>query len=186
MLNSEDRRVKITKKILKEALVEIMRTVPIHNISIKKICETADVNRSTFYHHYQSVVELYDDIINDISFDITAILEKNKTAHSSLSTVIAELLVYAESKREFCLVLLSDKGNISIGEKLTTIVSRFIGADVNSELAMYCTQFISAGLVNILWMWLNKENRLPPHKVAELIVTILTQGIKNAELFSFK
>ena len=41
MPNADDRRVKMTKKILKEALIEIMHTKPIHEISIKKICETA-------------------------------------------------------------------------------------------------------------------------------------------------
>ena len=67
MAVNEDRRIKMTKRILKDALIDLMRTKHINEISIKKICETADVNRSTFYHHYQSPEELYDDIINDIS-----------------------------------------------------------------------------------------------------------------------
>ncbi len=186
MANTEDRRVRLTKKILKEALIEIMREKPIHEISIKKVCETADVNRSTFYHHYQSPQELYDDIINDITGEINVILNKNREKKATNSTIIAEMLSFAEENRELFLVILSDKGNISIGERLTNIIGQFIGADNGSELSMYCTQFISAGVANILWLWLNNEKRLPPKEVAGLITTIMTHGVKRAVMFSSK
>lgn len=179
MSNSEDRRVKMTKIILKNALIEIMRTKPIHEISIKKICEVADINRSTFYHHYSTPYELYDDIINDVSDDINAILENHRECSTSLTEYLTELLTYADKKRDFFLVILSDKGNIGIGEKLTTIVSKFIGLNNNTELMMYCTQFLSAGLINILWLWLNNENKLPPERIAEVIATIMMQGVKS-------
>lgn len=184
MPNPEDRRVKMTKKILKESLIELMKTKPIHEISIKKICESADVNRSTFYHHYQSPQELYDDIVNDISIDINTILERNRENKATHSRIIAEMLAYVEANRELFLVILSDKGNISIGEKMTTIVGKFIGTDNKSELSMYCAQFISAGVANIIWLWLNKEDRLPPKEVAGLITTIMIHGVKRAVLFS--
>lgn len=184
MPNQEDRRVKMTKRILKEALIEIMKTKPIHEISIKKICETADVNRSTFYHHYQSPQELYDDIINEITLEMSELISCHRERNSPNSVVIAELLTYAEEKRELFLVILSDNGNIGTGEKLTNIVGKFIGADKNSELSMYCAQFISAGVANILWLWLNKEDRLPPKEVAGLVTTIIMHGAKRALMFS--
>lgn len=184
MPNAEDRRVKMTKKILKEALIEIMRVKPIHEISIKKICETADINRSTFYHHYQSPQELYDDIITDIANDVNVILDKNREKKATNNTIITEMLSYIEENRELFLVILSDKGNISIGERLTKIIGQFIGTDNGSELATYCAQFISAGVANILWLWLNNEKRLPPKEVAGLITTIMTHGVRRAVIFS--
>lgn len=184
MPNQEDRRVKMTKRILKEALIEIMKTKPIHEISIKKICETADVNRSTFYHHYQSPQELYDDIIKDIANDINGIIVKSRQEKATQNRIIAELLTYVEERRNIFLVILSDKGNIGIGERLTRIVGQFIGSNNSSELSMYCTQFISAGCANIVWLWLNNENRLPPKDVAGLITAIMTHGVKRAMMFS--
>ena len=43
-----------------------MKIKSIHLISIKEICEEADVNRSTFYRHYDTQYELYDEIVNEI------------------------------------------------------------------------------------------------------------------------
>ena len=184
MPNSEDRRVKLTKKILKDALIEIMHTKSINDISIKKICEVADVNRSTFYHHYQSPQELYDDIIEDIAVDINIILEKNRAKNATQSKIICDMLTYVEDHRDLFLVILSEKGNISIGERLNRIIGKFIGANNSSELSKYCAQFISAGVANILWIWLNNENRLAPKDVAGLITTIMTHGVRRAVMFS--
>ncbi len=183
-MNNDDRRVKLTKKILKEALIEIMHTKAINDISIKKICEVADINRSTFYHHYQSPQELYDEIIYDIACDINVILENGRKRNATQTKIIADMLTYVEESRDLFLVILSEKGNISIGERLNKIIGQFIGADNSSELARYCAQFISAGVVNILWIWLNNENRLPPKDVAGLITTIMTHGVRRAVMFS--
>ena len=48
----ENRRVKYTKRVIKEALIELMANRQVGEISVKKLCEQADVNRSTFYAHY--------------------------------------------------------------------------------------------------------------------------------------
>ncbi len=186
MTNTEDRRIKMTKKILKEALIELMRAKPLNEISIKKICETADINRSTFYHHYQSPEELYDDIINDVSVDFIGILESNKEKNAVSVEVISKVLEYIEDRRGLFLVLLSANGGIGIGERLNSIISKFIGADNNSELSVYCAQFISAGLANILWLWLNNEKRMSPKDVAALLTTIMTHGVSQAIMFTYK
>jgi hypothetical protein len=49
-----DRRVRLTKQIIKESLVELMRDHPIYRVSVKMLCEAADINRSTFYAHRQT------------------------------------------------------------------------------------------------------------------------------------
>ena len=49
-----DRRVKYTKALLRDALVELMQTQHISGISIKALCGLADVNRSTFCYNRTS------------------------------------------------------------------------------------------------------------------------------------
>ena len=45
----ESRRVRITKRLMKEALLELLEENELVNISVTAICKTADVHRSTFY-----------------------------------------------------------------------------------------------------------------------------------------
>lgn len=63
-----DPRIKRTKKLFKEALKELML---LHDdymeITVKELCEKAEINRRTFYLHYDYI----DDVITEIQEDFT-------------------------------------------------------------------------------------------------------------------
>ena len=47
---TESRRTRYTRKAMQgDALIDLMRERPLGSITIKALCEQADVNRSTFY-----------------------------------------------------------------------------------------------------------------------------------------
>ena len=48
MDKKEDRRTAMTKHVLKDALIEMLKEKDIYHISIRELCERADVNRTTF------------------------------------------------------------------------------------------------------------------------------------------
>lgn len=182
----ESRRVKMTKILLKESLIELMKEKPIHSISIKDICSGADINRSTFYRHYETQYDLYDDIIKDISDDIGGIFEKVTKEGFTTTIFLTRLLEYIESKREIFLVVLSDKGNIRVGEAYIRMIKSFIDEDVVSELASYIINFIAAGMTSFLWTWLSKEERRSASDVAMLMSTLFKHGLGRAIDFSTK
>ena len=174
MENKPDgRRVRMTKMLLKNALIEIMKDKSIHMISIKEICEVADVNRSTFYRHYNTQYDLYDEIIDDIAMEIGGIYKDDFTTVLFLTKV----LEYIESKRDTFLVILSDNGKVSLGEAFVIFTGRFIDHNNTSELVTYVMEFIAAGLTSTIWSWLNKENRRPAGDVARMLHNLMTHGL---------
>lgn len=176
----DGRRVRMTKLLLKESLIELMKKKSIHVVSIKEICEGADVNRSTFYRHYDTQYDLYDDIINDISDDILVIYRNCAEEGMNVSRLLTKIFTYIEDQREKFLVLLSDNGNISLGETYNRITERFISREYTGELGAYVAQFIAAGMTSILWSWLNAEERKPPEQIAGLINYLIKHGFKTA------
>ncbi len=58
MEKKEDRRIAMTKRLLKAALIELLKEQDIYHISIRELCERADVNRTTFYKYYGSQFDL--------------------------------------------------------------------------------------------------------------------------------
>lgn len=62
MAVKNNRRTIITKKILKDSLLELMQTKPISKITIKEICDLSDMSLSSFYLHYQGQSALLEDI----------------------------------------------------------------------------------------------------------------------------
>lgn len=57
-----DRRVKYTKMILRQSLIEVLKEKPISRLTIKELCERADINRATFYSHYSDQFDLLKQI----------------------------------------------------------------------------------------------------------------------------
>ena len=68
----EDRRVKYTKMVLKESFINLLEKKEISQITIKEICEDADINRSTFYTHYTDQYDLLRKIENELLDNVSA------------------------------------------------------------------------------------------------------------------
>ena len=62
----EDRRIKKTKRALKNTLIEMMTELPFEQISITALCDRAEISRITFYSHYNDKYALVDDIFQDM------------------------------------------------------------------------------------------------------------------------
>lgn len=75
-----DRRIKRTKTNIYSTLVSLLFERDIRNITVKELCEKADVNKSTFYLHFMDIYdcktqwqnEMFDEIlslVHDLSLD---------------------------------------------------------------------------------------------------------------------
>lgn len=173
----ESRRVKMTKMLLKDSLIDLMKDKSIHSISIKDVCDGADINRSTFYRHYNTQYELYDDIIQDIMNDMLEVFYTVNQEGFNTTVFLTRLLEYIEGKRDLFLIVLSDKGNISVGEAYIRMTGKFLDEEAVGETASYIINFISAGMTSFLWTWLNKEPRRPAAEVAPLMSSLMRHGL---------
>lgn len=62
----EDKRVRRTKRQMKEALVDLLREKEFDKVTVKDIIEKADYNRTTFYNHYQDKYDLVEEIETEL------------------------------------------------------------------------------------------------------------------------
>lgn len=182
--DSTDRRVRVTKMILRDSLIELMKEKPLHEISIKAICEKADINRSTFYHHYGSQYDLFDDIVKEISENIWKIIEQSKSKKEKFVKMLTDILTYCETNRDLFLIFLGSNGNFNIGETLAKEIDRFLKKEAKDEIYAYCTQFFSAGITSVLWTWLNKDERESARDIAMMLNAIIMFGVRRAMVLS--
>jgi len=56
--------------VIKESLINLLEEKDISQITIKEICENADVNRSTFYAHYTDQYDLLRKIEDEFLANI--------------------------------------------------------------------------------------------------------------------
>lgn len=85
-LNPEDRRTKYTRRVIREALMELLKTKPYSKISATELCRLADINRGTFYLHYYDVDDVLDDLL-ELSFsDVSGTLDHVLCPHKETCT----------------------------------------------------------------------------------------------------
>ena len=70
----EDKRVRRTKKLLRQALTRLMLQKDFQSITVTDVVREADVNRGTFYAHYRDVYDLRERIETGMIADFRAML----------------------------------------------------------------------------------------------------------------
>uniref|UniRef100_UPI003F68581C TetR/AcrR family transcriptional regulator n=1 Tax=Caldifermentibacillus hisashii TaxID=996558 RepID=UPI003F68581C len=65
-----DRRINKSKTALKEALLILMENKDFNKITITDIVNISNLNRGTFYKHYQTKEELLGDLIEEVLEDL--------------------------------------------------------------------------------------------------------------------
>ena len=69
---STDRRFQKNKKEIRQAFIHLVMKKGYHNISISDIAKEADINRMTFYAHYDMIEDVFQEFIDDMKSQITA------------------------------------------------------------------------------------------------------------------
>ena len=64
-MKSIDRRTRKTKETLTQIFIDLLKKHPIEKITVKELCDLAEINRSTFYIHYHDIYELLEDVENN-------------------------------------------------------------------------------------------------------------------------
>ena len=86
-MRKTDARLRYTQNALKQSLLSFLKEKPVNKITVKEVCERAELNRATFYAHYSDCFALLESIEEDLletfcsslklvdSFDVTALIE---------------------------------------------------------------------------------------------------------------
>ena len=69
-----DIRIEKTERAIKAAFMELRAQKPLEKIKIKDLCTLAEINKSTFYAHYQDIYALADQLENELIDAILASL----------------------------------------------------------------------------------------------------------------
>ncbi|WP_244513548.1 TetR/AcrR family transcriptional regulator [Oceanobacillus limi] len=179
-----DRRKKYTRKVLRESLMDLLKEKQISSITVKELCELADINRSTFYAHYADhfdlLTQIEDELIDDMNQYLSAYnFEKEEEAVQ----MVEKLLEYFATKQDECKTLLQKDGDSSFQKKVTDVAHRFIMKNwmevnlLDRNISEYLSAFIVTGSIQMMKMWLYNGMDKSPKEMAELINNFINKGL---------
>ena len=183
----EDRRVRRTKKLLSQGLIQLMQEKQVKDITVRELADLVDVNRGTFYLYYCDIFDMLDSIEQELFEQLNHLIEahKGEPVLTHALPVLQELFHLIEDNRDICRVLLSENGDMKFLEKLSDVVQREFRTDWlagvrTDEIAFdYSYAFGALGFIGLLRTWLNRNCAEKADDMARLADKLIRQGLTS-------
>ena len=185
-MNFTDLRILKTQERLQNALLELLGTKELKEITVKEICDKAGISRNAFYQHYGYKEDLYDQMVaratEGIRDSLMPIIQDASVATEDTIISYAKHIIEGISEvRELIYVMLKGDDGIFLrqltdlifGQNLTNALSFFDMKD-SAELRLYY-EFQSAGMAAFIIKWILDEG-ISEEKAASLLAQILLQA----------
>lgn len=186
-----DQRVRLTRNLLKNALVQLMQENHISKISVRALCDVADINRSTFYAHYTDQYDLLIKIEQEALDNLNKYLNNQDLDenHPLSVQVLTRVLEYIKENEELFKALLSENCDTAFQKNLMEI-AQVISSQQNPSLDErnqdYIKIFGLTGTISILQKWLHDGTLEPLEQMAEFVIQICYFGINGVKKGAFK
>lgn len=175
-MNSFDARVRYTRAIIEQCFFELLEEKPVSKITVTELCEKAQINRATFYKHYQDIPQLLEKLEEDL-FD--QIRDMFKDRAENMETALLGMMNYTRREWKRFMALGGDHGDPNIMtktflicyEKAYPLVEQNMSGLSESQLQMLL-RFMSQGAGGILTWWFQDGMKEDPEKVVRYIMKL--------------
>ena len=96
-----DLRVKKTKRAIRSAFYELIKEKPLEKITVTEIAARAEINKTTFYAHYETVYDLVDQLEQEAVSEVIGQLNTAQALLSAPRTFVKEMYTLL-SKNQLC------------------------------------------------------------------------------------
>lgn len=184
MNNTEDRRVRKTKKALREGLAELMREKDLRNITVRELTDKVDIHRATFYAHYKDIYDLYEQMEDMIVAELSFIVSDSSLSDERFFEVLID---YIFDNSKICRMFLDKKGNRSflnrvsvfLEEKYLEIWKLDLQKHDLPEEWYFGASYHVKGCLALVGRWAENDFVYSKEKLANMIMNFDTNFNKN-------
>ena len=186
-IEGSDLKVRMTKRMLIDAFLQLRREKPLRRITVSELCARAGVGRGTFYAHYQDVYDLNEKLetrfLEEFSVALRDALENEQNVQSA-RRVCRTVFALLEENEPLCQLMLSSDNAcgamrfVELGGELCTEYYRKIFGSVPSKKLEDFYRFVSSGCIACLKERLRSEVRPPIEQFADEMSEFITKGVR--------
>ncbi|MEB7051301.1 TetR/AcrR family transcriptional regulator [Mammaliicoccus sciuri] len=189
---AEDRRVRKSKRAIKQAFIHLLTENNLDRITIQQISDLADVNRGTFYLNYEDKYALLDEMENEQIEEIKGFVDIRKMDLSTKTSdrfiedfankVIKNVITHIEQNMEFYQVILNLERKSQIEEQLADIVRSNIKHLIGNKDNVfgipenYYLSYVIGSMMSMIKYWVSDENRVSVEELVNYVSTIASTG----------
>ncbi|MCM1166391.1 MAG: TetR/AcrR family transcriptional regulator [Lachnospiraceae bacterium] len=179
-----DLRVVKTRRIIRNALFELMGEKPLAKIAISEICARAEINRKTFYRHYREVGDVITELENEILGEFAAIMRTGNKSVLDTGAAIRDISAVIERRREFFAGLMKLNPDLFSNGKIKATLCRMIyvslktaGAVEDETTLRAAAEFTVSGVLSLYAAWFDGGCTGDLAFLTEVSVKMTTKGL---------
>lgn len=171
----ESRRVRMTKKLIADAFLELLDEAPAKKLNIADVCRRADVNRSTFYTYYTDLSALLKDIEDDTIAHIPVVdeLPQRDSDNSEFLSKLVDFFTYVRQNERLFRILIVKSDSSSFNRRLVNeIMQKYVraGDDRDARLVQYGYIYVVSGVIGMLREWITNDFPLNVKSFSRLVL----------------
>lgn len=166
----DNRRKKTSQEQMFRALFKLIQTKRLADISVSELCEVAEVNRTTFYNHYDNVNALARAARESILNEFARQFEGNYDGYTPSNLLIMFRHFYNNQiiYRTYFQLNPSYDEMLDIYNK-DQAKQHYPGQ--NDNLVRYHAEFFAAGMTAIIRHWLTNGCKETPEEMVKVVTT---------------
>lgn len=173
---ADNRRVRMTKKLMKDALLELLEQHPLNKITVTDVCQSADVNRSTFYAYYEDVEALMLDIENDVLAQLPGSPERPDIySDEKFLRTLKVFFDYVRENERLFRIMIVVRDSDSFNQKLVKAVMeryRRVSGNVDSLSERYAYIYCVSGVIGMMKAWIVGGFPMETHAFAQMVLQL--------------
>lgn len=186
MNTKDNQRSRLTRMLLKNSYINIMKVKNPGKITVKEICQAAEVNRSTFYLHYNEpndiLIELEDEMLELVTHSLRDIGALEDTS-ASVDSYILSYLRYIQKNEDLFRTFLVENNDPHFQRKyqdmaLTMIESAF-DVDIPADKKKYAYHFIVTGCIEIIKSWIQSNFAMSEISLSQLLHSLCEGSLRG-------
>ena len=175
-----NQRFQDTKQAIEGAFVQLLAQQSEEQITVAQICRRAGIHRTTFYHHYQDVPQLMEEMIRDQYSDFIPHFHICLGKGADLEGGLVNLLEKVKANPVFFRRVLAHQRRSQTGPGLTMnpLFSKDLHQQEDSRALEYQRGAFRAVIGYMIHRWLDQGCDLEPRELARLILTLFPWSTK--------
>ena len=160
MAKAEYRSSLRSKKLITDALITLLDEKPLDKITVTDIVKKADINRGTFYAHYDGVMDVVTSIFEN-AYEIikSSITIFHDNSDFDMGIMLKQLQTVMEHDFDFYKKIFSSDINMKIYEEISNVLISYIYeheaeiSNVSHKDFVFYTSFYSGGIIKLYRDW---------------------------------
>ncbi|MCU9614415.1 TetR/AcrR family transcriptional regulator [Caldibacillus lycopersici] len=181
-----DRRINKSKSALKDALLQLMEEKDFRKITITDLVNISNLNRGTFYKHYQSKEELLDELIDDVIHDLVhsyrePYLHTDKFAISELTSGAVKIFEHVASYAKFYTIIVNSNVLPGFQNKICDVLKQLSLLDLQNVINVKNTinrnlysSYTSYALFGLIVEWVKEGFIYSTKYMADQLIEIIS------------